>query len=189
MRSIILRLVTAILTCAIGLALCWLTPARHLKSLNTDGLPSETLISDSAKQTAETAACDLDSEISLERIHDGCENCPDRKIVIRRDSAKKFEDAAVIETDLHSKKERRGTLRAYYFNNLLRLIEGEDYFSMSNQYAMEWVDSVIVTISVSIGEKNKVVRTRSEGHVPIPLWGIYYAVEGASAHVRWESRP
>ena len=69
------------------------------------------------------------------------------------------------------------------------MIEAQDYFSLNNQYAMGWVDSVIVTISVSIGDKHKVIKTRSEGDVPIQLWGIYYALEGAATNVKWELAP
>ena len=90
-----------------------LIPARYLSRPNTARLPDALLVSESATQTAEDAARDLASEISLERIYDGCIDCPDRNIVLRRDSSKKFEDATVIETDLHLKKERRGRLRAY----------------------------------------------------------------------------
>jgi hypothetical protein len=132
---------------------------------------------------------DLASEIILENVHDGCLDCPDRKVVLRREGTKKQEDAIVSETDLHTKKERVGRLGAYYYNNLLRLIESQGYFDMKGQYAMDWVDSKIVTISVSVGEKRKVIKTRSEGDVPIQLWGIYYALEGTLANVKWESSP
>lgn len=179
MRSIILRLVVAILTCAVGVTLPRFGSLRNQNSSSTLG-PS------SKFQTDDPAVCDLASEISFERIYDGCLGCPDRKIVIRRDSFKKFEDASVVETDLHSKKEWRGRLNPYYFNNLLRLIESQEYFSMNDTYAMGWVDSTIVTVSVRIGDKKKVIRTRSEGDVPIQLWGIYYAIEGALAKVTWE---
>ena len=138
------------------------------------------------QQTADNANPDLTSEISFERIYDGCLDCPDRKAVLKGEGSKKFEDATVTEIDLHSKKERRGRLSPYYFNNLLRLIEARGYFSMDNQYAMGWVDSVIVTIGVNIGDKRKVIKTRSEGDVPIELWGIYYAIEGALGNVKWE---
>ena len=36
------------------------------------------------------------------------------------------------------------------------MIEAQDYFSLNNQYAMGWVDSVIVTLSVNIGEAIRV---------------------------------
>jgi hypothetical protein len=194
MCSITVRLMIAILTFSVGLTVPRLTSTYSgmeatlvnylASSPNFDALHSEALDSNPAGKDSDP---DLASEISFERIYDGCENCPDRKIVFRREGSKKFEDATVTEIDLHSKKERRGRLGAYYFNNLLRLIEAQGYFSMNNQYAMGWVDSVIVTISVRIGDKLKVIKTRSEGDVPIQLWGIYYAVEGAFGNVKWEN--
>lgn len=132
---------------------------------------------------------DLASEISFERIYDGCNGCGDRKIVFQRVASKKFEEATVTETDLHSKTERQGKLNPYYFNNLLRLIEEQGYFDMSNQYAMGWIDSAMVRVDVRIGERHKTIETRNEGDVPIQLWGIYYAIEGAWAHVDWRTSP
>jgi hypothetical protein len=137
-------------------------------------------------QATEDPARDLPSEISLERIFDGCTDCPDRKIEMKRDGGKKFDDATVIETNLHTKKQRRGKISAGFFNRLLNLIEHQDYFNLNNQYAMGWVDSTIVNISVSIGDKRKVIRTRNEGEVPIQLWGIYWAIEGAIVYVKWD---
>jgi hypothetical protein len=200
MNSVTLRrLMIAILTFTFGLTLPSLsdtysqtktTVVSHLaRSPNLDGQQEKAFASTSAKQTADNANPDLASEISLERIYDGCEDCPDRKIVLRREGSKKFEDATVTEIDLHSKKERRGRLGAYHFNNLLRLIEAQGYFSMYKQYAMGVIDSVIVTIGVNIGDKRKVIKTRSEGDVPIQLWGIYYAIDGALGNVKWENRP
>ena len=140
-----------------------------------------------AAQTHEDAAYDQSAEITIERVHDGCLNCPDHKIVLRRESGRKYGDATVTRTDLHSKKEVQGMLRAYYFNNLLKLIESQGYFGMKDEYAMGWVDSTIVTLSVAIGDRRKVIRTRSEGHVPIQLWGIFYAIDGAVANMNWGS--
>lgn len=132
---------------------------------------------------------DLASEISFERIYDGCEGCGDRKIVFQRAASKRFEAATVNETDLHSKTERHGELNPYYFNNLLRLIEAQDYFAMSNQYAMGWMDAAMVRVGVRVGERHKTIVTRNEGDVPIQLWGIYYAIEGARAKVDWRTSP
>jgi hypothetical protein len=132
---------------------------------------------------------DLPSEISFERIYDGCDGCGDRKVVFQRVASKRFEEATVTETDLDSKTERQGKLNPYYFNNLLRLIEEQGYFGMSNQYAMGWVDSAMVRVGVRIGERHKTIETTNEGDVPIELWGIYYAIEGAWAHVDWRTSP
>ena len=139
-----------------------------------------------AKQALADTVPDVSSEITFERIYDGCEDCPDRKVVLRREGSKKFEEAMVSETDLHTKKQRQCRLRAYYYNNLLRLIESQGFFDMKNEYAMGYEDSGIVTLSVSLGEKRKVVKTRSEGDVLITLWGIYYALDGTLAKVKWE---
>jgi hypothetical protein len=127
------------------------------------------------------------SEISVERIHDGCLGCGDRKTVFRRAAAKRHEHATVTEIDLHSKTERQGELDPYYFNKLLRLIEEQDYFSMKGHYGMGWVDSLIVRIDVRVGDKHKRILTSNEGDVPIRLWGIYYAIEGARANVKWQT--
>jgi hypothetical protein len=139
-----------------------------------------------ARQAVADTVPDLPSEITFERIYDGCEDCPDRKVVLRREGSKKFEEAMVSETDLHTKKQRQGRLRAYYYNNLLRLIESQGFFDMKNEYAAGVMDDGIVTLSVSLGEKRKLVKTRSEGDVPIALWGIYYALDGTLANVKWE---
>ena len=132
---------------------------------------------------------DLASEIILENVHDGCFDCPDRKVVLRREGSKKHEDAIVTETNLHTKKERVGRLGAYYYNNLLRLIESQGFFDMKSGYAMGWADSKIVTLTVSVGEKRKVIKTTSEGDVPIQLWGIYYALDGTLTNVKWDGSP
>lgn len=200
MPAITLRgLMVSVISFTIGLTVASLTAAYFpikipvngdlAGSPNRDGHHAEAAGSVSAKQTADNANPDLSSEISLTRIYDGCEDCPDRKVVLSRDGSKKFEDATVTEIHLHSKKERRGKLNAYYFNNLLKLIEAQGYFSMDNQYAMGWVDSVIVTIGVNIGDKRKVIKTRNEGDVPIELWAIYYALEGTLGNVQWEKSP
>jgi hypothetical protein len=91
----------------------------------------------------------------------------------------------VTETDLHTKKQRQGKISAYYYNNLLKLIEGQSYFDMKDEYAMGWEDSLIVNMGVMIGDKHKLIRTRNEAEVPIQLWGIYMAVDGALTHVTW----
>jgi hypothetical protein len=125
------------------------------------------------------------SEVTLERIYSGCNGCPDKKVSLRRQGVDQFADAIVSETDLHTKKQRQGKLSAYYYNNLLRLIEGQGYFEMKDEYEMGWEDSLIVNISVMIGDKHKLIKTRNEGEVPINLWGIYMAVDGALSHVTW----
>jgi hypothetical protein len=145
------------------------------------------LLSKNKMQTAGDSVSDSPSEIILERIFEGCINCPDRKVVLERAGAKKYEEATVTETDLHTKKQRRGKLRPYFYNQLLRLVEAQGYYQMQDQYAMGWADSTIVTLSVTLGVKRKVIQTRSEGNVPIQLWGIYYAIDGALANVKWES--
>ena len=125
------------------------------------------------------------SEVRLERIYSGCKGCPDREVSLRRQSADQFADATVTETDLNTKKHREGKLSAYYYNNLLKLIEGQGYFEMKDEYEMGWEDSLIVNMSVMIGDKHKMIKTRNEGEVPTPLWGIYMAVDGALTRVTW----
>jgi hypothetical protein len=144
-------------------------------------------VANSKMQTAVDTVPDSASEIILERIFDGCEDCPDRRIVLERAVAKNFEEATVTEIDLHTNKLRRGKLRAYFYNQLLRLVEAQGYFQMQGEYAMGWEDSGIVILSVTLAAKRKVIKTRSEGDVPIQLWGIYYAIDGTLANVKWES--
>ena len=150
-------------------------------------IASVSLVSNSSMQTVVNTVPDSASEIIIQRIFDGCEDCLDRKTVLERTGAKKFEEATVTETNLHTKKQRRGKLRPYFYNQLLRLIEAQGYFQMQDDFAMGWEDSTIVTLSVTLGTKRKVIKTRSEGDVPIQLWGIYYAIDGALANVKWES--
>ena len=150
-------------------------------------IASVSLVSNSKMQTAVDSVSDSPSEIILQRIFEGCEDCSDRKIVLERAKAKKFEEATVTETDLHTKKQRRGKLRPNFYNQLLRLVEAQGYFQMRDEYAMGWEDSTIVTLSVTLGAKRKIIKTRNEGEVPIQLWGIYYAIDGALANVKWES--
>jgi hypothetical protein len=30
------------------------------------------------------------------------------------------------------------------------------------------------------------IRTTSEGNVPLKLWGFYMAIDGAAAHIKWD---
>src|SRR4029453_1346587 len=126
------------------------------------------------------------TEITLERIYSGCLGCGDKRITLRTESSRRFEDAIVTEIDLQSGKQRNGRLDSYYHSNLLRLIESQGYFSMNDEYAMGWIDSTIVKVDVRIGDTSKKISTRNEGEVPPPLWGIYYAIEGVLDHVSWE---
>jgi hypothetical protein len=128
----------------------------------------------------------LPTEITLERVHDGCLGCGDKRIALRTEGSREFEDAIVTEIDLQSGKQRNGRLSSYYHSSLIRLIESQGYFSMNDGYAMGWVDSTIVKLRVSIGDTSKKITTRNEGEVPPQLWGIYYAIEGVLDHVSWE---
>ena len=128
----------------------------------------------------------LPTEITLERIYSGCLGCGDKRIVLRTEGSRRFEDAIVTETDLQSGKQRNGRLSSYYHSNLLRLIESQGYFAMNDQYAMGWIDSTNVKVRVSIGETSKEITTTNEGEVPRELWGMYYAIEGVLDHVKWQ---
>lgn len=76
-------------------------------------------------------------------------------------------------------------MRESYQRTSLRLIVAIITFGIGVVAASAW----FITISVSIGDKHKVIKTRSEGDVPIQLWGIYYAIEGAATNVKWELAP
>lgn len=127
------------------------------------------------------------SEITIERIYDGCEDCPDHKIAIRREQSdpREYNEATVVYTE-RAKKPRQGKLSAYYYDRLLKFIEAQKYFAMKDEYAMSWEDSLIVRMSVVIGDKRKVIRTSSEGDVPIELWGVFMAVDGVAAKTKWK---
>ena len=139
-----------------------------------------------ATPTDEDPDLKLASEIELRRIYSGCNGCDDHSLVLHREANNIFTDAAVIRTNLCTKKQRTGTLYAYYYNHLIQLIKSEDIFGMDNEYAMEWIDSLIVTLNVSVGERRKTIHTTSEGNVPLKLWGFYMAVDGAAAHIKWD---
>jgi hypothetical protein len=139
-----------------------------------------------AMQAGGDSVLEQPSELTLERIYSGCIGCPDNKVTLRRERGAKFNEAVVTYTDLNTKKQRQGKLSAYYYNNLLKLIEAQGYFDMKDEYAMGWEDSLIVNMSVTVGDKRKVIRTRNEGEVPLQLWGIYMAVDGAVAHTTWK---
>ena len=126
------------------------------------------------------------TEITLERIYSGCLGCGDKRIALRTEGSRRFEDAIVTETELQSGKQRNGRLSSYYHSNLLRLIESQGYFAMNDQYAMGWIDSTNVKVRVSIGETSKEITTTNEGEVPRELWGMYYAIEGVLDHVKWQ---
>ena len=125
------------------------------------------------------------SEIELRRINSGCSNCDDHSLVLRRSGGDIFADASVIRTDLHTQKQRTGTLSAYYYNHLIQLEKSEGIFDMDDQYAMGWMDSLVVTLNVSIGDRRKTIRTSNEGEVPLKLWGFYMAIDGAVARTKW----
>jgi|ERR1051326_42580 hypothetical protein len=127
----------------------------------------------------------LASVIELKRIHSGCIDCDDHSITLHRGAGNLFADAAVIRTDLHTNKQREGKLSAYYYNHLIELVKSQGVLEMNDEYATGWFDSLIVTMRVSIGDRKKTIRTSNEGEVPVPLWGIYMAVDGAVAYTKW----
>ena len=141
----------------------------------------------SMKQSGEAPSPSQISEITIERVYEGCEGCPDNKIVIRREQSdpREYKEATVVYTE-RAKKPRQGKLSSYYYDNLLKFIEAQKYFAMKDEYAMGWEDSLIVRTSVVIGDKRKVIRTRSEGDVPMELWGLFMAIDGAAAKTKWE---
>jgi hypothetical protein len=127
----------------------------------------------------------LASEIELKRIHSGCIDCDDHTLTLRRGAGDIFADASVIRTNLHTKKQREGKLSAYYYNHLIELVKSQGVLNMNDEYAMGWLDSLIVTMRVSISNRQKTIRTSNEGEVPVQLWGIYMAVDGAVAYTKW----
>jgi hypothetical protein len=127
----------------------------------------------------------LASEIELRRIYSGCRGCGDYSVTLRRAAGDIFADASAVRTDLNTNKQRRGTLSAYYYNHLIQLIESQGILEMGDQYAMGWEDALVVKMSISIGDRHKVIRTANEGEVPLKLWGLYLAIDGAVAQTKW----
>jgi hypothetical protein len=125
------------------------------------------------------------SEIELRRIYSGCRGCGDYSLTLRRGGGDIFADASVIRTELDTKKQRQGTLDGYYYNHLIQLIKSQGVFEMEDGYEMEWFDALVVRLNVSIGERHKTILTSNEGHVPLKLWGLYMAIDGAAAHTKW----
>jgi hypothetical protein len=190
MRFIALRIGVAFLTCVVGVALTvfvnrsWMVEqvlTYPVKSIDRHFGPGISVPPRAIKWDAS-----FRTEITLQRVHSGCEGCGDKKIVLRTEGSREFEDAIVTEIDLQSGKQRNGRLSSYYHSSLMRLIESQGYFSMNDAYAMEWFDSTIVKLRVSIGDTSKEITTTNEGEVPPQLWGIYYAIEGVLDHVSWE---
>jgi hypothetical protein len=196
MRSIILRLVVAILTFIVGFTVARLfsTQSRIETTLHTVSYPTEVrrdheeLVPNCEKPSDATVDPALRSEIMFKRINGYILNRPFLEIVLRREDSKKFGDAIVTETELHTKKQRQGKLAASHYNDLLTRLEAQRYFCMKDEYAMEWVDSMNVTMSVSVGDKRKVIKTTNEGAVPSQLRLIYSAVDSALRKVRWGGR-
>ena len=127
----------------------------------------------------------LASEIQLERVYSGCIDCDDHTLTLRRGAGDLFADATVIRTNLHTKQQREGKLSAYYYNHLIELIKSHGVMEMDDQYAMGWIDALIVRMTISIGDRHKTVRTSSEGKVPAKLWGFYMAIDGAATRTKW----
>ena len=169
-----------------GLLLVLLVGSACRKSQVVSEVPAPTPL---ATPTDEEPDLKLASEIELRRIHSGCEGCDDHSLILRRDANNIFADAFVIRTDLNTKKQRTGTLYAYYYNHLIQLIKSESVLELDDEYAMNWVDSLIVTLKISIGDRHKMIRTTSEGDVPLKLWGFFMAVDGAAAHIKWNDAP
>jgi hypothetical protein len=56
---------------------------------------------------------------------------------------------------------------------------------MDDQYAIGWEDALVVKLTISIGDRHKTIRTANEGEVPLKLWGLYLAIDGAVARTKW----
>lgn len=169
----------------VGLVLVMLIGAACRKSQVVSEVAAPTAPTALPTPTDEEPDLKLASEIELRRIYSGCNGCDDHSLILRRDANSIFTDASVVRTNLNTKKQRTGTLYAYYYNHLIQLVKSESVFEMEDEYAMEWIDSLIVTLNISIGDRRKTIRTTSEGNVPLKLWGFYMAVDGAAAHIKW----
>ena len=125
------------------------------------------------------------SEIQLERINSGCIDCDDHSLTFRRTAGDIFADATVVRMNLDTKQQREGKLSAYYYNRLIELIKSQGILDMDDRYAMGWLDSLVVKMNISIGDRHKAIQTSNEGEVPPKLWGLYMAIDGAAAHTKW----
>ncbi len=155
---------------------------KHNVATNISGVAAQTPL---ATPTDADPDLKLGSEIELRRIYSGCRGCGDYSVTLRRAAGDIFADASAIRTDLDTNKQRHGTLSAYYYNHLIQLIRSQGIFEMGDEYAMGWEDALVVKLSISIGDRRKIIRTANEGEVPLKLWGLYLAIDGAVAQTKW----
>jgi hypothetical protein len=127
----------------------------------------------------------LASEIELRRVYSNCRGCGDYSITLRRGAGDIHADASVNRTDLDTNRQRHGTLGAYYYKRLIQLIKSQGILEMEDKYAMGTFDATVVKLSISIGDRRKVILTADEGNVPLKLWGLYLALDGAVAQTEW----
>ncbi len=139
-------------------------------------------------QTGREPKFTLITEIILERSFDMCLDCPNDsyKVIIQRGGSDIHKEVTVTYYNTKTKEQRQGNLSAYYYNNLIKLIEAQGYFEMKDGYALDWEDSLKVNLSITKEGKRKTVRTSHEGEVPIQLWGIYMAIDGVLAKSKWK---
>src|SRR5436189_4318986 len=98
----------------------------------------------------------LVSEIELRRTNSYCRGC-NYSVTLRRAAGDIFADASVIRTDLDTNKQRHGTLYFGYYNNLIQLIKSQGILEMADEYAMGTFDAQVVKLSISIGERRKII--------------------------------
>jgi hypothetical protein len=150
-----------------------------------NNIPAAATPSPLAMPTDDDPDLKLSSEIELRRVYSHCRGCGDYSITLRRATGDIFADASVIRTDLDTNRQRHGTLSSYYYTRLLQLIKSQGILEMDDKYAMGTFDATVVKLSISIGDRRKVILTADEGDVPLKLWGLYLAIDGAAAQTEW----
>lgn len=191
MRLTTFRLGVAILTFAAGLTLSWLfgTRPRIETTPHADRVSYPEIVRSSGEVLVPGCArtdARIDPSLASEIIFTsaGGMRIDSSQIMLRRGASKRFGDASVVATYSSTNEEWRGRLAADYYNNLLKIIETQDYFCMRNEYTTLLTDAPFILMSVTIGDHRKVVEATSEAE-PIQLTTISRAIESTRRRVRW----
>jgi len=126
-------------------------------------------------------------EITMQVYNDWCggNDCPDYKIVFQRQgSADYYSSVTRIAT-------RTGAVELGYiyreeYDRLAKLIEAQSFFDLDAVYPKDsgCADCVFTTVTVMRdGRRKRVVQFF--GDLPLQLFTIHRAIEGASSHVQW----
>jgi hypothetical protein len=116
-------------------------------------------------------------EITLERsICFG--ECPSYKVTLRRDGSANY----VGEFYVKRKGVYKGEISEAQFNRLVRLLESQDFFQMTDKYPDDLeklVDGQVNQLSVKSVAGNKIIRYHHHDE-PVELWAIELAIDAVT---------